>query len=128
MKIIKEYQTGISVITNQQKNAEFLDLQLNVRGIPATHITQPISSYTRLQLEKKLFGFNGGKIRVCITNSINDVIAGLANIIIAYDVNADIFEKLNHLSVPTPRIVLITKQTSEEARYFHLKNLGNGVG
>jgi ERCC4-related helicase len=128
LKIIEDYQTRISVITNLRNNAEFLEAQLNVKGIPTIHITQPISSYTRLQLKKKLFGFDGGKIRVCITNSINDVIAGLAKIIIAYDVNADVYEKLNHLSVPTPRLVLITKQTSEEARFFHLKNLGNGVG
>jgi ERCC4-related helicase len=128
IKIIEEYQTGISIITNLRNNAEFLEARLNAKGIPTTHITQPISSYTHLQIEKKLFGFSGGKTRVCITNSINDLIAGLATIIIAYDVNADIFEKLNHLSVPSPRIVLITKQTSEEARFFHLKNLGSGVG
>ena len=59
--------------------------------------------------------------------TVNDVVANLASIIIVYDVNADIFEKLNHLSAPVPRIVLITKQTSEEARFFHLKNLGNGI-
>ena len=62
------------------------------------------------------------------STSINGIIADLATIIIVYDVTADIFEKLNYLSVPTPRIVLITKQTSEEARFFHLKNLGTSVG
>ncbi len=127
LKLIEDYHDSISLITNIRKNAEFLESRLRDKGVSTTHIKQPVSSLTRLQLEKELFGFSGKKIHVCITNTVNDVVANLASIIIVYDVNADIFEKLNHLSVPAPRIVLITKQTSEEARFFHLKNLGNGI-
>ncbi len=126
LKLIDTHKTNVSLVTNNRYNAKFLERRLKEKGISVTHITQLISSLCGLQLEKNLFGFSSKKIQVCISNSVNDQIANLANIIVAYDVNADIFERLNHLLVPIPRIFLLTKQTSEEARFFHLKNLGEG--
>ena len=126
LKLLDDHES-VSIVTNNHNNAHFLEVNLNEKGIPTTWIPQPVSSLKRIQLEKKLFAFSGRKVRVCVTNTANDLIANLADIIIAYDVNADIMEKLNNLSVQIPKVFLITKQTSEEARFFHLKKLGNGV-
>ncbi|MHA1978276.1 MAG: hypothetical protein ACW98I_15325 [Candidatus Hodarchaeales archaeon] len=126
LKLLDDYES-VSLVTNNRYNALFLEENLNEKGISTIHIAQPISSLKRIQLEKKLFSFSGKKVRVCITNTANDLLANLASIIIAYDVNADLVEKLNSLSVQIPRVFLLTRQTSEEARFFHLKKLGKGV-
>ncbi len=126
LKLVNDYESAVSIVTNNRYNATFIEENLKKNGISTICIAQPVSSLKRIQLQKKLFAF-GSKVHVCITNTANDLIANLASIIIAYDVNADVVEKLNSITVPIPKVFLITKQTNEEARFFHLKNLGRGI-
>ncbi|PWI47273.1 hypothetical protein CEE45_12820 [Candidatus Heimdallarchaeota archaeon B3_Heim] len=78
LKLLEDYGSSVSLVTNNRYNAKFLQEKLNEKGVSTINITQPISSLKRIQLEKKLFAFSGKKTRVCITNTANELIANLA--------------------------------------------------
>ncbi len=125
LKIISEYKSGISIVTHNYDNARFLKQHLEKNGFSnIIQLEQPISSMSQLNLEKAILHFTDGKSNICITNSINTFIARNAKIIIAYDVNAEIIDTLNNLSIDIPKVFLLAKQTNEEARFFNLKRLG----
>ncbi|MFX0084085.1 MAG: hypothetical protein ACFFAU_00290 [Candidatus Hodarchaeota archaeon] len=125
LKIISEYKSGISIVTHNYDNARFLKQYLEKNGFSnIIQLEQPISSMSRLNLEKAILHFTHGKSDICITNSVNAFIAGNAKVIIVYDVNAEIIDTLNDLSIDIPKVFLLAKQTNEETRFFNLKKLG----
>ena len=124
LKLVDKYQNGIAIATNNQSNAIFLQEIFNEQNISCIHLPKPISTYSPLLLEKALSSYDAKTIQICIANSANQILARFSKIIIAYDLSADIFNSLNSLDTSIPRIFLIAKQTSEDARFNHLKNLG----
>lgn len=125
LKIITQYQSGISIVTHNYYNAAFLRDFLIQQSYSVIQIDKPISSLSEVKLQRKIFYFLENKTNILITNSINEVIAKSAKVIIAYDVNADTVETLNRLQVDIPKVFLLAKQTNEEARFFYLKRLGS---
>jgi hypothetical protein len=125
--LVNKYNTGISIVTNNHSNSEYLKEYLKNHEITVIHLTQPITSFSKLQLGKKLYSFTGKKTQVCISNSANQFIADNSNIIIAYDVSADIVRSLDNLSTSILRIFLVAKQTADDARFNQLKKLGNST-
>lgn len=126
LKMIAKYQTGISIVTHNYYNANFLKNYLEQNGFSnVIQLEKPISSLSQLNLEKAILHFSEGKSDICISNSINDIIAQHAKVIIAYDVNAETIDKLNELNYNIPKVFLLAKQTNEEARFFYLKRLGS---
>ncbi len=126
-KIISKYQTGISIITHNYDNANYLKQYLQKNGITnIIQIDKPISSLSQVKLEQILLHFTdkSAKADICITNSVNEFIAKYAKVIIAYDVNAETMETLDRLTTRIPKIFLISKQTNEESRFFYLKRVG----
>ncbi len=124
LKLISEYKSGVSITTHNYYNASFLKAYLRQQGVSVIQVENPITSLTQLNLERALSPFTESKTSVCITNTVNEMIARNAKVIIAYDVNADIVETLNNLPVDIPKVFLLAKQTNEEARFFYLKRLG----
>jgi hypothetical protein len=125
MKLIREHKNGVSIVTNNHSNAEFLYKTLRQYDFSAIHIDKPISSFSKLNLEKLLFSYGGRTIQVCISNSVNQTIADMSKIIIGYDLGSEIFYQMNALETAIPRVFLITKQTSEEAQFNQLVHLLN---
>lgn len=124
-KMISEYRTGVSIVTHNYDNADYLKQHLQERGkTNIVQIKKPITSLSKVKLEQKLLHFTEGKTEICITNSVNEFIAKYAKVIIAYDVNSEIIETLNNLNSSIPKIFLISKQTNEESRFFYLKRVG----
>ena len=126
-KLVNKYNTGISIVTNNQSNSEYLSKYLEERGITAIHLKNPITSFSRLNLEKKLFTFSAKKTQVCISNSANQLIADKSKIIIAYDVSADIVRSLDNIDTSILRVFLIAKQTADDARFNYLKNFSSST-
>ena len=126
LKMITKYQSGISIVTHNYYNANFLKNYLKQNGFSnVVQLEKPISSLSQLKLEKAILHFSEGKSDICISNSINDIIARHAKVIIAYDVNAETIDKLNEINSDIPKVFLLAKQTNEEARFFYLKRLGS---
>ncbi|UCE14870.1 MAG: hypothetical protein JSV04_06725, partial [Candidatus Heimdallarchaeota archaeon] len=125
LKLISQYQSGISIVTHNYYNAAFLKDFLTQQSYSVIQIDEPISSLSDVKLKRKILYFLEEKAYILITNSINEIIAQNARIIIAYDVNADAIETLNSLQVDIPKVFLLAKQTNEEARFFYLKRLGS---
>ncbi|MHA1214395.1 MAG: hypothetical protein ACTSPG_03820 [Candidatus Hodarchaeales archaeon] len=123
--IEKEKKGGISIVTHNYYNADFLCKLLKDKGRSVLQLKEPITSLRELELKKQLLPFTEKKVEVCITNSLNEYIAQNANIIIIYDVSANIIEISGQLNTDTPRVFLLSKDTNEEARYYYLKRLGN---
>jgi hypothetical protein len=126
-KLVNKYDSGISIVTNNHFNAKFLLEYLQEREVKVLYLSQPISSFSTLQLEKKLFSYTGKKTQVCITNTANQFIADNSKIIIAYDVSADIVRSLENLETSILRVFLLAKQTADDARFNYLKNLGSNT-
>jgi hypothetical protein len=124
LKLISDYEFGILIVTHNYYNANFLKEYLTQHDLSVIHLKGPISSLPKLKLAKNTLSFTEGKSPICITNSVNEFILQKAKIVIAYDVNADIVERLNNLESNIPKVFLIAKQTNEEARFFYLKRLG----
>lgn len=125
LKMLSQYQSGVSITTNNYYNALFLKDYLRQQGFSVIQIDEPISSMTEINLQRAIIPFTEQKIKVCITNTVNEIIARNAEVIIAYDVNADIVDTLNSLVVDIPKVFLLAKQTNEEKRFFYLKKLGS---
>ncbi|MHA1974461.1 MAG: hypothetical protein ACTSW1_15795 [Candidatus Hodarchaeales archaeon] len=126
LKLIdKEREGGISIVTHNYYNAEYLCKLLKDEGRSVLRIKEPITSIREVELKKQLLAWTERKVEVCITNSLNGYIAQNADIIIIYDVSANIIEIDYQLRSDTPRIFLLAKETNEEARYYYLKRLGN---
>ncbi|MFX1515743.1 MAG: hypothetical protein ACFFC6_05495 [Promethearchaeota archaeon] len=125
LKLISQYNTGISIVSHNYYNSSYLKDFLDQQAISVIQISEPLSSMTELNLQRVLLPFTEKKVNVCITNAVNTLIARNAQVIIAYDVNAGIVEALNNIEVNIPRVFLLAKQTNEEARFFYLKRLGS---
>ncbi|UCG03402.1 MAG: hypothetical protein JSW11_05300 [Candidatus Heimdallarchaeota archaeon] len=125
LKLISQYKTGISIVSHNYHNSAFLKDYLGQQGFSVIQIEEPISSLTDLNLQRALLPFTEKKVSICITNTVHELIARNALVIIAYDVNAGIVESLNSIDVDIPRVFLLAKQTNEEARFFYLKRLGS---
>jgi hypothetical protein len=125
LKIISQYKSGISIITHNYYNASFLKDYLILQDFSVIQIKEPISSLTEIKLKRAILPFTEKKVNICITNTVNEIIARNAEVIIAYDVNADIVDTLNSLVIDIPKVFLLAKQTNEEARFFYLKRLGS---
>ncbi len=125
--LVNKYNTGVSIVTNNHSNSEYLYKYLEERGITAIHLKKPITSFSQINLEKSLFAYSGEKTQVCISNSANQLIADKSKIIIAYDVSADIVRSLDNLNTSILRVFLIAKQTADDARFNHLKNYGSSA-
>ena len=124
VKMITQYKTGISIVTSNHYNATFLKDYLRSQSFSVIQIREPISSLTDINLQRALLPFTEQKVNICITNTVHEIIARNAEVIIVYDVNADIVDTLNSLDVDIPKVFLLAKQTNEEARFFYLKRLG----
>ncbi|MHA2306650.1 MAG: hypothetical protein ACXACU_14810, partial [Candidatus Hodarchaeales archaeon] len=125
MKIISKYETGISIITHNYDNANYLKQYLQKNRVTnIVQIDKPITSISQVKLEQILLHFTEGKADICISNSINEIIARNAKVIIAYDVNAETMDTLDSLTTRIPKIFLLSKQTNEEARFFYLRRMG----
>lgn len=125
LKLISQYETGISIVSHNYYNSAFLKDYLGPQGLSVIQIEEPISSMTDLNLQRVIVPFTEKKVNICITNTIHELIARNAQVIIAYDVSAGIVESLNRIDVDIPRVFLLAKQTNEEARFFYLKRLGS---
>ncbi len=125
LKMIAQFKSGVSIITHNYYNAAFLKDYLILQDFSAIQISEPISSLTEINLKRAVLPFTEKKVNICITNTVNEIIARNAEVIIAYDVNADIVDTLNSLVVDIPKVFLLAKQTNEEARFFYLKRLGS---
>ena len=125
LKLISQYETGISVVSHNYYNSSFLKDFLGQQDISVIQINEPLSSLTDLNLQRALLPFTEKKVNACITNTVHELIARNAQVIIAYDVNAGIVESLNNIDVDIPKVFLLAKQTNEEARFFYLKRLGS---
>jgi len=125
LKLISQYESGISIVSHNYYNSSFLKDFLDQQEISVIQINEPLSSLTELNLQRVLLPFTEKKVNVCITNTVHELIARNAQVIIAYDVNAGIVESLNNIKVDIPRVFLLAKQTNEEARFFYLKRLGS---
>lgn len=125
LKLISQYNSRISIVSHNYHNARFLKEYLKLHNHSVIQLNDPLSSFTEIGLERVLLPFTENKVRICITNTVNEIIARKAAIIVAYDVNADIVDTLNNLNVDIPKVFLVAKQTNEEARFFYLKRLGS---
>ena len=124
LKMISQYKSGVSIVTHNYHNAVFLKNYLTQQGYSVIQIEEPISSLTEINLERAILSFTEEKTSICITNTVNEIIARNAKVIVAYNVAADIVETLNNLTASIPKVFLLAKQTNEEARFFYLKRLG----
>ncbi|NHJ01633.1 MAG: hypothetical protein EAX86_05790 [Candidatus Heimdallarchaeota archaeon] len=124
LKLLSNFRSGVSLVTHNFENSVFLKDLLIENCYSVIHFKQPISSIPRLELDKRLQHFKLRNSHVCISNTINDIIEDYAEVIIAYDVNAENVDKLNKVKRPIPRVFLLSKQTNEESRFFYLKNIG----
>ncbi len=125
LKIISQYQTGISIVSHNYYNAAYLKDYISLQGFSVIQINDPVSSLSDIDLERAILPLTEKKVNVCITNNVNEIIARNAEVIIAYSVTADTVDTLNNLSVNIPKVFLLSKQTNEEARLFYLKKLGS---
>ncbi|MFX0123706.1 MAG: hypothetical protein ACFFAE_08695, partial [Candidatus Hodarchaeota archaeon] len=125
-KLISQYEVGISIVSHNYYNSTFLkDYLSQQEGFSVIQIEEPISSMSDLHLQRAILPFSEKKVNICITNTIHELIARNAQVIIAYDVNAGIVESLNSIDIDIPKVFLLAKQTNEEARFFYLKRLGS---
>jgi ERCC4-related helicase len=123
-KLIVQYKSKISIITHNYHNASFLAEFLTHHKFSVIQLDKPISSLKEIELQRKLLPFTEGNTNICITNTVDKAIASHANVIIAYDVNADNIDKLNNIESDIPKVFFLSKQTNEESRFYYLKGLG----
>ncbi|MFX0206685.1 MAG: hypothetical protein ACFFDT_11930 [Candidatus Hodarchaeota archaeon] len=109
LKLISQYENGISVVSHNYYNSMFLKDYLQQQGLSVLQIGEPISSMTDLNLQRAILPFTEQKVNICITNALHELIVRNARVIIAYDVNAGIVESLNSIDVAIPRVFLLAK-------------------
>ncbi|MFW9855030.1 MAG: hypothetical protein ACFFFG_08205 [Candidatus Thorarchaeota archaeon] len=124
LKMVRENTGLILVITPNFDIASYIASIMQAHEIPLSYFSDPLSKFSEIQIKQRLAKISGFQTRVAIANTVNTVLAERAKIIIGFEVSAALMERFDRIEVEIPRVFLIAKQTTEEQRFFQLKNLG----